>query len=44
MDQRSKTAFFSYKTSENLIQFKSLMKNWNDNSCSWTVGTNLVIH
>ena len=25
------------KTSENLIQFKSLMKNWNGNSCSCTV-------
>ena len=27
------------KTSENLIKFKSLMKNWNDNSCSCTVCT-----
>ena len=27
------------KTSENLIQFKSLMKNWNGNSCSCTVCT-----
>ena len=27
------------KTSENLIQFKSLMKNWNGNSCSGTVCT-----
>ena len=27
------------KTSENLIQFKSLMKNWNDNSLSCTVST-----
>ena len=26
-----------FKTSENLIQFKSLMKNWNGNSCSCTV-------
>ena len=25
---------FHIKTSENLIQFKSLMKNWNGNSCS----------
>ena len=25
------------KTSENLIEFKSLMKNWNGNSCSCTV-------
>ena len=29
----------SIKTSENLIQFKSLMKNWNGNSCSCTVCT-----
>ena len=27
------------KTSENLIQFKSLMENWNGNSCSCTVCT-----
>ena len=27
------------KTSENLIHFKSLMKNWNNNSCSCTVCT-----
>ena len=27
------------KTSKNLIQFKSLMKNWNDKSCSCTVCT-----
>ena len=27
------------KTSENLIRFKILMKNWNDNSCSCTVCT-----
>ena len=27
------------KASENLIQFKSLMKNWNGNSCSCTVCT-----
>ena len=27
------------KTSENLIQFKSLMKNWNGNSCSCIVCT-----
>ena len=27
------------KTSENLIQFKSVMKNWNGNSCSCTVCT-----
>ena len=27
------------KTSENLIQFKSSMKNWNGNSCSRTVCT-----
>ena len=26
-------------SSENLIQFKSLMKNWNGNSCSCTVCT-----
>ena len=25
---------FHIKTSENLIQFKSLIKNWNGNSCS----------
>ena len=31
---------FHTKTSENLIQFKSLMKNWNGNSCSSTVCTN----
>ena len=30
---------FHIKTSENLIQFKSLMKNWNGNSCSCTVCT-----
>ena len=30
---------FQIKTSENLIQFKSLMKNWNGNSCSCTVCT-----
>ena len=34
-----KQHFFSYKTSENLIQFKSLMKNWNGNLCSCTVCT-----
>ena len=28
---------FYIKTSENLIQFKSLIKKWNDNSCSCTV-------
>ena len=28
---------FHIKTSENLIQFKSLIKNWNGNSCSCTV-------
>ena len=30
---------FHIKTSENLIQFKSLIKNWNDNSCSCAVCT-----
>ena len=30
---------FHIKTFENLIQFKSLMKNWNGNSCSYTVCT-----
>ena len=30
---------FHIKTSENLIQFKSLMKNWNGNSCSCIVCT-----
>ena len=30
---------FHIKTSENLIQFKSLIKNWNGNSCSCTVYT-----
>ena len=30
---------FHIKTSENLIQFKSLMKNWNGNLCSCTVST-----
>ena len=28
---------FHKKTSENLIVFKRLMKNWNGNSCSCTV-------
>ena len=35
---------FHVKTSENLIQFKSLMKNSNGNSCSCTVCTKQVIH
>ena len=30
---------FHMKTSENLVQFKSLMKNWNGNSCSCIVCT-----
>ena len=30
---------FHIKISENLIQFKSLMKNWNGNSCSCIVCT-----
>ena len=30
---------FQIKTSENLIQCKSLMKNWNGNSCSCIVCT-----
>ena len=30
---------FHIKTSKNLIQFKSLIKNWNGNSCSCTVCT-----
>ena len=30
---------FRIKTSENLVQFKSLMKNWNGNSCSCIVCT-----
>ena len=30
---------FHIKTSENLIQFKSLIENWNGNSCSCTVCT-----
>ena len=30
---------FHVKTSENPIQFKSLIKNWNGNSCSCTVCT-----
>ena len=30
---------FQIKTSEDLTQFKSLMKNWNGNSCSCTVCT-----
>ena len=30
---------FHIKTPENLIQFKSLIKNWNGNSCSCTVCT-----
>ena len=30
---------FHIKTSENLVQFKSLMKNWNGNSCSCIVCT-----
>ena len=30
---------FHIKTSEYLIQFKSLIKNWNGNLCSWTVCT-----
>ena len=35
---------FHIKTSENLIQFKSLVKNWNDNSCSFTDWSKKVIH
>ena len=34
---------FHIKTSENLIQFKSLMKNWNGNSYGCTVCTKYVI-
>ena len=34
---------FHIKTSENLIQFKSLIKNWNDNSCSCAVCTKWVV-
>ena len=30
---------FPIKTSENLVKFKSLIKNWNGNSCSFTVCT-----
>ena len=30
---------FHIKTSENLVQFKSSMKNWDGNSCSCTVCT-----
>ena len=30
---------FHIKTSENLIQFKNLVKHWNGNSCSCTVCT-----
>ena len=30
---------FHIKPSENLVQFKSLMKNWNGNSCSCIVCT-----
>ena len=30
---------FHIKTFENLIQFKSVIKNWNGNSCSCTVCT-----
>ena len=36
----SNSLSFHIKTSENLIQFKILMKNWNGNSCSYTVCTN----
>ena len=28
---------FHIKTSENLIQFKNLIKNWNGNSCSFSL-------
>ena len=35
---------FHIKTSENLIQFKSLIKNWNGYSSSRTVCTKYVIH
>ena len=35
---------FHSKTFENLIQFKSLMKNWNDNSYSCTVFKKSDIH
>ena len=35
---------FHKKTSENLIVFKSFMKNWNGNSCSCTVCIKQVIH
>ena len=34
---------FHIKTSENLIQFKSVMKNWNGNSYGCTVCTKYVI-
>ena len=30
---------FHIKTSENLIQFKSLIKKWNGNSCNWNGST-----
>ena len=30
---------FPIKTSENLVKFKGLIKNWNGNSCSFTVCT-----
>ena len=32
-----KSLTFHIKSSENLIVFKSLLKNWNGNSCSCTV-------
>ena len=35
---------FHIKTPENLIQFRSLIKNWNGNSCSCTVCTKKLIH
>ena len=34
---------FHNRTSENLIQFKSLIKNWNGNSCGCTVCTNSLV-